>query len=369
MAEVNATTERERTAPDPEDADKPATPTELTKPSWRYILGKTVREFSDDQCTDLAAALTYYAVLALFPALLALVSLLGLIGQQSTTEQLVGILDQIGAGSVGDTIRGPLQQLTENSAAGIGLVVGIVGALWSASGYVGAFGRAMNRVYEIAEGRPFWKLRPLMIIITLVAVVLAGLVAIGLVLTGPLSRAIGDAIGVGDTAVTVWNIAKWPVLAALAALVVAILYYATPNVQQPRFRWISVGAVVAILSWIIASALFGLYVSQFSSYNKTYGSLAGVIIFLLWLWITNLALLFGAELDAEMERGRQLQAGIAAEREIQLPPRDTRTSDKRAATQDRDIRQGEELRHSRGHTVSAPAPTLPPARRQPAKEN
>jgi len=184
-----------------------------------------------------------------------------------------------------------------------------------------------------------------------VAVLLAGLVLIGLVVTGPVSRAIGDAIGLGDTAVTVWNIVKWPVLAVIAALVVAILYYATPNVKQPKFRWISVGAVVAILSWIIASAIFGFYISQFSNYNKTYGSLAGVIIFLLWLWITNLALLFGAELDAEMERGRQLQAGIAAERDIQLPPRDTRASKKKAAKQDRDIRQGEELRRSRGESL------------------
>ena len=196
---------------------------------------------------------------------------------------------------------------------------------------MGAFGRAMNRIYEIQEGRPFWKLRPLMIIITLAAVILAGLVAIGLVVSGPVARAIGEAIGLGDTAVTIWGIVKWPVLLGLAALVVAILYYATPNMQQPKFRWISLGAVVAIITWVIASALFGLYVSQFSNYNKTYGSLAGVIIFLLWLWITNLALLFGAELDAEMERGRQLQAGIAAEDELQLPPRDTRVIDKTCA--------------------------------------
>src|SRR6478672_7711475 len=342
--------------PDPEHPDKPDTPTDLTKPSWKYILRKTVSEFADDECTDLAAALTYYAVLALFPALLALVSLLGLIGQQSTTQQLVDILQQVGAGSVGETIKGPLQQLTENSAAGVGLVIGVAGALWSASGYVGAFGRAMNRVYEIDEGRPFWKLRPLMIVITLVAVVLAGLVLIGLVVTGPVSRAIGDAIGLGDTAVTIWNIVKWPVLAAIAALVVAILYYATPNVKQPKFRWISVGAAVAILTWIIASALFGFYISQFSNYNKTYGSLAGVIIFLLWLWITNLALLFGAELDAEMERGRQLQAGIAAEEDIQLPARDTRASEKNEAKDAKELARARAIRQTEGES-SDPADT------------
>src|SRR6476659_4409931 len=264
--------------PDPEDPVKPDSPVKLTKPSWKYIARKTVREFSDDQCTDLAAALTYYAVLALFPALLALVSLLGLFGQQGKTGELVGVLSELGAGSVADTISKPLQELTESSSAGLALVIGIVGALWSASGYVGAFGRAMNRIYEIREGRPFWKLRPLMIVITLAAVILAGLVAIGLVVSGPLARAIGDAIGLGETAVTVWNIAKWPVLLGLAALVVAILYYATPNVKQPKFRWISVGAAVAIVTWVIASAVFGLYVSQFSNYNKPTGRWPWVII-------------------------------------------------------------------------------------------
>ena len=341
-----------RTAPDPESPGKPDAPTQLTKPSWKYIARKTIREFSDDQCTDLAAALTYYAVLALFPALLALVSLLGLVGQQGKTDELINVLSDMGAGSVADTIRGPLDQLSQTSTAGLALIIGIAGALWSASGYVGAFGRAMNRVYEIKEGRPFWKLRPLMIIITLASVILAGLVAIGLVVSGPLARAIGDALGLGETAVTIWNIVKWPVLLALAALVVAILYYATPNVKQPKFRWISIGAVVAIVTWVVASALFGLYVSQFSNYNKTYGSLAGVIIFLLWLWITNLALLFGAELDAEMERGRQLQAGIRAEEEIQLPPRDTRVIDKNEAKDEKELAQARELRRTRGDSAT-----------------
>lgn len=337
----------------PEDADKPDTPTNLTKPTWRFIVRKTLREFSDDQCTDLAAALTYYAVLALFPALLALVSLLGLFGQAGKTDQLIDVLSEMGAGSIADTIKGPLEQLTASSSAGLALIIGVAGALWSASGYVGAFGRAMNRIYEIDEGRPFWKLRPLMIVITLAAVILAGLVAIGLVVSGPVARAVGDAIGLGETAVTVWGIVKWPVLLALAAVVVAILYYATPNVKQPKFKWISIGAVVAIITWVIASALFGLYVSHFANYNKTYGSLAGVIIFLLWLWITNLALLFGAELNAETERGRQLQAGIPAEQELQLPARDTRVIDKNDAKDARDAKQAEQLRRTHGDTTTA----------------
>ena len=332
--------------PSPDAADKPDSPTDLTKPSWRFILRKTIREFSADDCTDLAAALTYYAVLAMFPGLLALVSLLGLVGQAGNTQALTDVLGDLGAGPAADTIRSQIDQLTQSSATGIGLVVGILGALWSASGYVGAFGRAMNRIYEVDEGRPFYKLRPLQMIITLGAVLLAGLVAIGLVVSGPVARAIGDAIGLGDTGVTAWGVVKWPVLLALAALAIAILYYATPNVKQPRFRWISLGALVAIVVWVIASALFGLYIAHFASYDKTYGSLAGVIIFLLWLWITNLALLFGGELDAEIERGRQLQAGIAAERDIQLPLRDTKLVDKRERQQVEDVARAVELRRT-----------------------
>jgi membrane protein len=220
--------------------------------------------------------------------------------------------------------------------------------LRSASGYVGSFGRALNRMYEVREGRPFWKLRPVMLAVTVLAVVLVALVALALVLTGPVARAVGNAMGLGSGAVLVWNIAKWPVILLVVALVVAILYYATPNVRQPRFRWISVGAVVAIVVWILASAAFGLYVATFASYDKTYGSLAGVVVFLLWLWITNLALLFGAELDSELERGRELQSGLPAEHVLQLPPRDTTTSDKARAREEEDARRGRRLRETRG---------------------
>jgi membrane protein len=335
-----------RTAPHPDDDRKPDDVTDLTKRSWMFIGKKTLREFTADQCTDLAAALTYYAVLALFPALLAIVSLLGIVGRgRQGTDALMGIIRDV-APSTADTLQGVVTQLTASSAAGFGLVVGILGALWSASGYVGAFGRAMNRVYEIDEGRPFYKLRPLMLLITLIAVILAAMVAVALVISGPVARAVGSAVGIGGTAVTVWNIVKWPVILGIVILVVAILYYATPNIQQPKFRWISIGAGVAVLVWIIASVGFGVYVTHFSSYNKTYGSLAGVIVFLLWLWITNLALLLGAEIDSEIERGRQLQAGIAAEETLQLPPRDTKASDKTAAKNDKELAEARALRHS-----------------------
>jgi membrane protein len=264
---------------------------------------------------------------------------------------LLDILRQIGAGSAADTLRPTLLQLSQSSGAGVGLVIGIAAALWSASGYTGAFGRGMNRIYEIDEGRPIWKLRPMMLLVTFVTIVLAAVVLVGLVITGPAAEAVGDAIGLGSTVVTVWNIAKWPVMLVVVMVIVGLLYYATPNVKQPKFRWISVGAAVAIVVWILASALFGFYVANFSSYDKTYGSLAGVIVFLLWLWITNLALLFGAELDAEVERGRQLQGGIEAEKTIQLPPRDTRASEKKQAKQEEDVRMGRALRQSRGEAA------------------
>ncbi|MDF9715303.1 YihY/virulence factor BrkB family protein [Nocardioides sp. ChNu-153] len=322
---------------------------DLEKASWRYVARRTMREFSKDQCTDLAAALTYYAVLALFPGLVALLSLVGLFGQgQATVDTLLQILRDVGAGSAADTLEPTLQQLSASQGAGLAFVIGLAAALWSASGYVNSFGRAMNRIYEIREGRPIWKLRPVMLLLTAVSVVLVALVALGLVISGPAATAVGDAIGVGSAAVTVWNIVKWPVILLAVVVVVALLYYVTPNVQQPKFRWISVGAIVAILTWVVASAAFGFYVANFGSYNKTYGSLAGVAVFLLWLWITNLALLFGAELDAELERGRELQAGIAAEETIQLPPRDTRTTEKADEKHADDVEEGRRLRADGG---------------------
>lgn len=340
---------RARVENDPEADVKPDSPAEITKPSWAYVR-KTAREFSKDQCTDQAAALTYYAVLALFPGLIALLSLVGLFGQgPKTVQTLLDVLRQVGASSAADTLQGPLTELSSTStSAGLAFVVGLATALWSASGYVGSFGRAMNRIYEVKEGRPFWKLRPVMLLVTLIAVVLAAAVLLALVVTGPAAEAVGNAIGLGSTTVTIWNIAKWPVMLLAVVFIVATLYYATPNIQQPKFRWTSVGALFAIVVWIVASVAFGFYVSNFSSYNKTYGSLAGVIVFLLWLWITNLALLFGAELDGELERGRELQAGLPAARQIQLPPRDTRNIEKQERKQAQDVARAEELRAGHG---------------------
>lgn len=313
--------------------------------AWFFVVRKTVSEFGNDQCTDLAAALTYYSVLALFPGTIALMSLIGLFGEgQQSVRTVLDILHNVGAGSMADTIEPTLRELSQGNAAGVALVLGLVGAAWSASGYVGAFGRAMNRVYAVQEGRPIWKLRPAMLGLTAVTLVLAAVALLAMVLTGPVARAVGGEIGVGSTAVQVWDIAKWPVLVAVVMLIVGLLYWGTPNVRPPRFHWLSVGAFVAIVVWAVASAGFGFYVANFSSYNRTYGSLAGAIVFLLWLWITNLALLFGAELDAEIERGRQLHSGIPAEEVVQLPPRDTRGIAKAEKKRRKDVERGRRIR-------------------------
>jgi membrane protein len=304
------------------DADAPKGPTDLPKRSWKAILKRTVKEFQDDNLTDWAAALTYYGVLSLFPMLIALVAVLGIVGQQSSVGTLLDSFREAGLQSVAENIEEPLTGVVEQKGgAGALLGFGLALSLWSASGYLGAFMRAANQVYEVEEGRPFWKLRPMQVGVTLIGVLLLSLVAIGLVVTGPFAEAIGNAIGVGDTAVEVWSIAKWPVMLAIVLAVVDLLYYIAPNVRQPRFRWITPGGLLAVALWVIASLGFGFYVSNFGSYNATYGTLGGVISFLVWLWISNVALLLGAELDAELERERELKAGLPAERELQLPPR------------------------------------------------
>ena len=337
--------------PDVEDDRLPDSPTDLSRRSWVYVLRKTVREFGNDHCTDLAAALTYYAVLALFPAAIALISLLGVVGQgQSSVDNIIKILQPLVSPSTLATIQPALESIATSQGAGLGLLVGVVGALWSASGYVGAFGRALNTVYEIDEGRPFWKLRPLMLLVTLFAVLLVAAVLVMLIVSGPLASSIGSVLGLSGQAVTVWNIVKWPVIVLFVVVIVATLYYATPNVKQPKFRWLSVGAVAAILIWILASVAFAFYVATFGSYDKTYGSLAGAVVGLLWLWITNLALLFGAELDSELERGRQLQAGIAAEEALQLPARDTRGIKKAQKKEQKDLARGRAIREQADET-------------------
>jgi membrane protein len=292
---------------------------------WWPTIKRTAKEFQEDNMTDWAAALTYYGLLSLFPALIAMVSLIGIFGDpKATTESITEIITEIGPESAAETFEGPIKSITESSGtAGIALVLGIAASLWSASGYTGAFMRASNIIYENPEGRPFWKLRPLQILVTLAMIVLLTLLALSLVLTGPVVEAVAGPLGIGQTAVDVWDIAKWPVMALVFLLMLAVLYYASPNVKLRGFKWVTPGSLVAIVVWIVASALFAFYVSNFASYDKTYGTLGGLIALLVWFWISNLAILFGDELNAERERSLELAEGRPrAAREIQLEPRD-----------------------------------------------
>ncbi len=294
---------------------------------------RTFTEFSEDNMSDWAAALTYYGLLAMFPALIALVAIVGLVGDPATTTQtLTQIISKLGPSSAAQTFSGPIQSMTsQRSAAGVLLIVGIVGALYSASSYVGAFMRASNVIFETPEGRPFWKLRPLQMLVTLIMLLLLTAVALALVLTGPIVSAVAAPLGVGSTAVSVWNIAKWPVLILVVVFMFTTLFYASPNVRLRGLRWVMPGAVFALVVWVIASVAFAFYVAHFGSYNKTYGTLGGVVAFLVWLWITNVALLLGMELNAERERAHELKEGVpGAEREIQLdartPPKEQKTT-------------------------------------------
>ncbi|MFD4867056.1 YihY/virulence factor BrkB family protein [Streptomyces sp. NPDC058412] len=311
--------------PDPQVEERaPVRPTDLPGRSWKAVLRGTVKEFKDDELADRAAALTYYGVLALFPALLVLVSLLGLAGE-SATKQVLDNLQKLAPGSARDVITDAVQQLQGHSGVGSLLaVVGLVVAVWSASGYIAAFIRTSNAVYDMPEGRPVWKVLPLRLALTVTLMVLACASALIVVFSGSIARQAGTALGIGDTALTVWSIAKWPVLVLLVTIMIVILYWAAPNAKGRGFKWVTPGSLLALVIWMAASAGFAFYVANFASYNKTYGTLAGVIIFLVWLWITNLAILLGLEFDAEMARQRAIAGGLPEDEEPYVEPRDTR---------------------------------------------
>ena len=313
---------------------------ELTSPvalplaSWGDTLKRTVRKAKDDKINHWGAALTYYAVLSLFPALLVMVSLVGLFGSpERVTKVLTDTLSDLGPSTAAQTFQGPIESLTSNrGGAGVVLVVSIAGALWAASGYVSAFADASNSIYEVEEGRPFWKLKPLQLLVTFVLILIAAFVALGLVLSGPIVGALGGALGVSDSVLTAWRFAKWPAMLILVVVIFGVLYYTAPNARVSGVRWVSGGAIVALVVWIVASLAFALYVSNFGSYNKTYGALGGVVVFLLWLWLTNIAILLGAEFNAETERAKQLHSGVqGAEQNLQLPAREPATDGSRSS--------------------------------------
>ena len=305
------------------------------KTGFLPTLKRTFKEFSEDNLTDWAAAMTYYGVLALFPALIALVSIVGLVFEpQQVTKTLTDTVTAISPGASVDALKGPIESITSSkSKSGIALIIGVLAALWSASGYVGAFMRASNIMFEVDEGRPIWKLRPLQMLVTLTMILLIALAAIAIVVSGPVAKALGESMGIGDTAITIFNIAKWPVILGVVTLMLAILYYSAPNAKLRGFKFITPGSLIAVVVWIVASAAFAFYVANFGSYDKTYGSLAGVVLFLVWLWLTNVAVLLGMQVNAERERDIQIKEGVPdAERELRLTERDEAPEKKRPTT-------------------------------------
>jgi membrane protein len=328
MGDMQTTDDRE---PQPDNL------TDLSDTSWRAVLVRTLKEFRNDNLSDWAAALTYRSVLTLAPAMLVLVSALGLLGK-STTDKLVANIGQLAPGSVRSVLQQIIDSVQARSSAGLAALIGLALALWSASAYVAAFMRASNAIYEMGEGRPIWKTVPIRIAITLAMTVMGVLAAIIVVFSGPLADRVGRALGLGHTALMLWSILKWPLLIVIVSMMLAILYYAAPNVKQPGIQWITPGGVLAILIWVIASGAFAVYVSHFGSYNKTYGSLASVIVFLLWMWLTNVAILLGAEFNAELQRARAVQAGQRPDQTPFAEPRDTRKLNSDATDQSTALR-------------------------------
>jgi membrane protein len=296
----------------------------MRKISWTGALKRTFGEFQEDNLTDWAAALTYYGILSIFPMLIALVSVLGLIGE-SATQPIIDNIQELTPGPARDIVTSAIENIEKSGdTAGALFLIGLATALWSASSYVAAFMRASNVIYDVEEGRPIWKTLPMRLGITVLLVFLLAATGFAVTLTGDVAQQFGNLLGVGDTALTVWGYAKWPVLVLVVSFMFAFLYWAAPNVKQPGFRWITPGGLLAVLLWVVASAAFAFYVANFASYNKTYGALGGVITFLVWLWISNVALLLGAELNAELVRGRAIERGHPADKEPYLEPRDAR---------------------------------------------
>lgn len=343
-------------APDAESGLQDDRPRRLTRPSWMFVIRTAFTGFFRDQCIDLAAGLAFRMMLSMLPALVALVSILGLVGQSgSIVTDVMDELERIVPSDTIASVRPFLDTILDTPSPGLGLIIGLAVALWSASGFVKAFGRAMNRVVGVAEGRGMIVFNAVMYLLTLGLLILGAIALLVFVLAGPLASALGGVLGMSDVVLAVWNVARWLLLAGIVILIVAVLYHGTPNIKQPRFRWLSIGAFVAIIVSLAATYGFTFYVSEFGAYNSTYGALTGVILFLLWLFIINGILLFGAQLDCAIERGRQLQAGLPAEVHLQLPLRSTKASEKQSRQQAEEIRRGHALRLTGGASQKDPA--------------
>ncbi|GAA1829504.1 YihY/virulence factor BrkB family protein [Agromyces salentinus] len=320
-------------------------PIRVSRHEWRLIAIRTWHEFRINQSADIASALTYYAVLTVFPATLAGLAILGAFGTaQEVTRDVLAVVSDLGGGSIVGALGQPIEQLLDASNQWFAIIVGLAGALWTTSGYLGVFGRGMNRILNVGEGRAFWTSRPLMLLTAVAVLVLGGAIGLLLLLSGPIADAAARTLGLDEGVVFWWDLAKVPVVIALAAVTLALLYWATPNVRRRNFRWFSVGATGALLAWAIATALFGWYALSFGTYERNYGVLGVAVAFMLWFWLSNLAIMFGAVLDTEVERVRQLRSGIPAEEHLHLPLRDDRMIRKNRQQREADVRAAAELR-------------------------
>jgi membrane protein len=323
----------------------PDSPVQLSRDDWSVILTRTGHEFRIHQAYDIAASLTYYAVLAIFPTVLAALALLGIFGSaESVANDVLRVIEDFGGSSVIDPLSEPIQQLLDASHAATAFIVGLVAALWATSGYVGTFGRGMNRIYEVEEGRPFWEMRPAMLGVAAVVLVLATLVGFAIILTGPIAESAARVLGLDEGVVFWWDLGKLPLIVGIALFLIVLLYWAAPNVKRRNLRWFSVGACAALFTWMVSTALFGAYALGFGPYERLYGALGAAVAFLLWIWLSNLALVFGAVLDTEVERARQLRAGVPAEERVQLPLRDDRLIVKNLEQRARDFRASAAMR-------------------------
>ncbi|WP_417510111.1 YihY/virulence factor BrkB family protein [Microbacterium sp.] len=312
---------------------------------WTFAIRRIFRAFAADGCADVGASLAFYAILALLPASMVGFSILSVLGRDEETAQIsLDVVRAVAPEEAADGVADFLRELADLRMSGLLLASGVLLSIWAVARYVGVFARGMNRIHRVEEGRRIWALKLSQLAIAVVIIVCAVIAALFLAGSDRVAQAVGEVFGLGEVALFIWRIVRWPLLVLLVVFVVALLYYFAPNIRPSRFRWMSLGAAVAILVLAIASMAFGFYIANLSDYDRVYGPLAGVIIFALWMWIANMSLLVGVEFDRELERVRELRDGVPAERQVQLPLRDATRIAKTVRKDSADVAEARRIR-------------------------